>query len=224
MAITENSKVLASDFIALKARVKTELSRRVRNGDISSYGGSNYDYTVTPTSNSQILVEHINKIVEPLNAVNSTGVSTSTANISPIVNLTLLDAKLTTYEGDQMVQNGHNSCNAACTGMCVSTCWSACTGCTGTCTGSCSSTCSGSCGGACSYGCGGSCGSGCSGGCDGSCTSSCAAGCASGCSGLCTGGCSGYCGNCGGCGNTCSGSCSSSGCSGCSGTCISSAS
>ena len=76
MALTVNNKYLASDFIALKARVKAECARRKYTGSVETYASSKYDYTVTPTDGGLVLPEHVNKLITPLNAIASTGLTT----------------------------------------------------------------------------------------------------------------------------------------------------
>lgn len=45
------------------------MNRRNLTNPMTSYAGTEYDYTITPAQGGSILVEHINKIVEPLNAI-----------------------------------------------------------------------------------------------------------------------------------------------------------
>ena len=61
--------ISADRFIALKAEVKAECQRRSYTGSVSSYGGTEYDYSVTPASGGTVLKEHYTKIAEPLNAI-----------------------------------------------------------------------------------------------------------------------------------------------------------
>lgn len=218
----KDSKITASSFTDIKAKVKAEMQRRKYTGSVSSYGGTAYDYTTTPVAGEKVLDEHIEKIKTPLDAVNS--------NTNPIKDkltikeLETTDAHITYLKSAGLTSSSANTgCMASCTGLCSTGCSSTCSGCTG-----CSGSCSGSCSGGCS-GCSG-CGSGCSGSCSGGCSgcSGCGSGCASscsGCSGSCSGGCTNSCTGCGGtcsysCFGTCSGSCT--GCTGSGGTCSSS--
>ena len=73
MALSEGNVILASDFIALKARVKAECKRRKYNGSVEAYAGSSYDYTVKPKNGNVPLPEHFNKIIVPMNAMVKTG-------------------------------------------------------------------------------------------------------------------------------------------------------
>ena len=47
MALTQGNSITASDFVALKNKIKTELARRKYTGSVSSYAT---DFSVTPTS------------------------------------------------------------------------------------------------------------------------------------------------------------------------------
>jgi len=42
----------------LKADIKAEVTRRIYNTNISSYGGSSYDYTTAPAQGGSIALEH----------------------------------------------------------------------------------------------------------------------------------------------------------------------
>lgn len=200
MSLTKNSAMSAEEIIQLKARVKAELLRRNGYNNISSYGGTAYDYQVQPGAGNPLRYEHISKIIEPLNAVNSDTVAQIYGDIEQGQRPKALDGTtgdtinsfLTALEGDRKVYYGSNHCKGQCSGLCVSTCNSGCSGCSG-------------CGDSCSY----------------SCSTKCTGTAAGNCGGRCTGTCSGSCGNCGGCGNTCSGD---TNCAYCSTTCITSAS
>lgn len=205
MSLSKGSQYSAADFVALKARIKAEMLRRSHNGDLSAYGGSAYDFTTaeTPGAGKQLGAGAARKIIEPMNAITPQGVETPSGGSFAKTLKTVAD-NLTVYEQDQMVRNGHNSCNAACSGMCVSGCWNSCSGCSGCsgCGSACSSNCDGCsvCGGACSSSCSGTCTGGCSGecyqgckGCQDTCTGGCGRACSTGCTGACTGGCYAYC-------------------------------
>ena len=190
MAFTVGNPILASELISIKARVKAEMLRRDRVGSLTSYGGAAYDYTVTPVAGNPILPEHFNKIVEPMNAMVNTGLSTVNSG-DPIPALDGLVAQLTAAEGYSITGNSTN-CKSSCSGLCVGTCRTACgtgcsSGCTGTCSGGCNDACADgctqSCGGACSHGCGTSCNKGCA----NTCGNNCGGACESGCRGSCTG-------------------------------------
>src|SRR5574344_2197460 len=53
-----------SEFIALKAQIKAEMLRRNSYGSLAAYGGSDYDFTNTPTSGNPIYTEQGQKIVD----------------------------------------------------------------------------------------------------------------------------------------------------------------
>ena len=47
------------------------MNRRCRNGSLVAYAGTNYDYTTPLEAGGKINLEHVNKIIEPLNAITS---------------------------------------------------------------------------------------------------------------------------------------------------------
>ena len=207
MALNAKNLILASDFVSLKARVKAEMQRRSYYGSLASYAGTAYDYTEVPAGDKVIKTEHINKLVTPMNAVNTSGYSTKSAG-DIIPELETLNVKLTAYE-KTAIYGSVNDCASNCSGLCR-------TQCSNTCSGSCSGTCSG-CGGSCSYSCSGGCDTGCSGcegcgsGCSAGCAPTCAGGCWSdGCTSNCTAACRMDCSGCSGCGSGCSGGCQGS--------------
>lgn len=183
MALSEGNVILASDFIAIKARVKAECARRKYNGSVESYAGSNYDYTVTPQDGNVPLPEHFNKIIVPMNAMVNTGRS-QTQNGYLVRAMNDIDSALTALESITETASS-SGCKASCTGLCQGTCTTGCTGCTGGC--------SGSCGGSCSSGCSGGCRTTCTSLCADDCTAACEESCYSNCYHSCTGGCSGEC-------------------------------
>lgn len=201
MALSAANQILAADFVALKARVKAEMERRCQEDSLAAYAGTEYDYSVEPTQGGQVLIEHINKIVGPINAISDTGIDSEQVAGAQLKALDDLDTALSAHELIPMKGSG-TDCSGGCAGLCSSGCWDNCEGCTASCASSCSGGCSGGC-----KGCGGSCSSNCSGGCKGGCTG-CSGGCSTTCSGTCSGGCS----------TTCTGGCKS-GCKGCSGSC-----
>ena len=205
MSLSPNNKALASDFVSLKARVKTEMLRRNKSGSLAAYGSSSYDFTVNPEANKNMLSDQANKIIEPMNAIAPSGFSTVSAG-SEVEAFDQLEAKLAVYEQEPMKYGAYSSCASGCSGLCSSGCWNSCSGCTG---------CSG-CGGACSIGCGSGCAgecSGCGSGCNAGCAPTCAGGCwndgcTSNCTAACRMDCTGGCG--GGCGTSCRRGCSAS--------------
>ena len=180
MALTIGNPILASEIIALKERVKAEMLRRDKVGSLVEYGGSDYDYTVTPAAGNPILPEHFNKLIIPMNAINNIGYSEISSG-DPIPALDKLEAFLTKSEAFAVTGSASN-CKTTCSGLCVGTCQSACgTGCSGTCSSSCKNT--------CDRDCADDCYTGCSGSCDSSCKTDCAKGCAWTCNSNCSGGC-----------------------------------
>lgn len=194
MSLASKNVILASDFVSLKARVKAEMNRRCRSGSLTSYAGTNYDYSVTPASNVKILPEHLNKLTTPVNAISDCGISEKQSG-DVIPALDDFDTKLSSHEAFPMSGSG-TDCASSCSGLCSSGCWNNCSGCGGSCSydcSGCSGTCSGSCSGSCSGGCDGSCGGACwRDGCTSNCTAACRMDCEGGCS-SCRGKCSGSC-------------------------------
>lgn len=194
------------DFINLKNRIKNEVKRRVHHGDISEYGNSEYDYTLTPKEGLVIHTEHYNKIADIASKIDSSNISPNKSHGNTLEKIIVLDSEITRFES-QTITNSNNDCNSNCTGMCVSTCS---TTCTGSCTGSCTSACTGSCSGGCKGGC-----SGCSG-----CGGTCSYGCSGGCTGCSGDNCGGSCMGCGStCALTCGGNCATTCSDGCTNSC-----
>ena len=150
--------ITPTEIQELKNRVKAECTRR----GLSTYTGSNYEYTVTLMTGAPIAAEHYNKIAVPLSAINADQVTLKEAQGLTISRgqFTTLDAFTTTCENRKQEDSSNNDCKSSCTGLCY--------GCNTTCTGTCTGSCTGSCSTGCSGGCKGSC-RGCS-GCSGSCT------------------------------------------------------
>lgn len=189
MALSEGNVILASDFIAIKARVKAECARRKYNGSVESYAGSNYDYTVTPQDGNVPLPEHFNKIIVPMNAMVNTGRS-QTQNGYLVRAMNDIDSALTTLESITETASS-SGCKASCTGLCQGTCTTGCTGCTGGCSGSCGTGCANGCSGGCRTTCTSLCADDCTAACEESCYSNCYHSCSGGCAGECKGTCVG---------------------------------
>lgn len=172
MALESKNQTLSSDFIAIKARVKAEMLRRSHNGSLKKYAGEDYDYNITPTAGGQLLPEHFNKIIEPLNAVKPTGLETVSPGDHAI---SIKDADVILSEMEKFPIGGDSShrtdCQGNCSGLCYASCWNSCSGCGY----SCSTDCSGDCSDACNLNCASSCGacSGCSSNCWGGCSGNC---------------------------------------------------
>lgn len=198
------ARISPTRFIDLKSKVKTECNRRNNKScSVTSYGGSDYDFTTIPTIGNKIKEEHYEKNAIPMNAINSLKIPDIEGKNKRIKeeDLSEMESLITSWSATSYYNNKSTDCNGNCTGLCYSCtgeCDSGCSGCSGSCT-SCSGSCSGDCDG------------GCSGSCTGNCKTTCSTSCGSnGCSGQCTsscysGDCSGSCGSsCANCGNTCS--------------------
>lgn len=195
MSLSAKEQCLAQEMIDIKARVKAEMNRRSRNGSLVAYAGTDYDYTVAPEAGGQMLTEHVNKIVVPMNAITASGMEEQVVGDQAMA-MDGIDAKLTVYEVEPMQKNATSSCSGACSGLCVGGCYNNCSGCGS----SCSYNCSGECNTTCSTNCGVD---GCS-----DCTGSCKGGCYKGCTGSCKGTCNTECTNCGTqCSNNCKNTC-----------------
>ena len=225
MAAPEKTEtvLLYETLNSLKASVKSECQRRQYTGSVTSYAGTGYDYTNTPTAGNVAAKEHYEKIAVPMNAI-SGDIDVNAVRVISETELTTLNTKIKTLAAiDMTVAQANTGCAASCTGLCSTGCATGCTGCSGCsgCGGSCSYDCTGcsgcsGCGGSCSYGCT-NCANNCSYGCGGSCGDSCAYNCSGGCRQSCTG-CTGSCdGSCwssaaggGTCGALCTAMCASS--------------
>lgn len=180
------SLITPNRFIELKAKVKAECQRRQYVGSVASYAGTDYDYSISPTSGGKIVREHYDKNADPLNAI--TGNFSSKSSVIKEQAIADMEASVTNLATiDATASN--SGCAASCTGLCQGSCTTGCSGCSGSCSGSCDG-CSG-CGSGCS-GCSG-CGSGCANSCSGSCRGSCSGGCNTTCTASCAGDCFGGC-------------------------------
>lgn len=217
MAMTITSKILATDFVNLKARVKAEMLRRNGTGTLAAYGAVGYDYTIAPTIGVVIKEEHYDKIRDLMANINSTTTALPALGVgSVVVAMNALEGNMTTFEAKPRAEMTTSDCSVSCTGMCITVCTTTCTGCTGTCTGGCDATCTGSCDDTCSA----ACASNCSGTCSASCADNCSGSCDTTCSGGCDYLCSGCQGGCQGC-TDCTSACTDNGCSAVCGGCTS---
>lgn len=188
MSLAVNNLILASDFIALKARIKAECARRQYNGSVAQYASATYDYTVSPESGNAPLPEHYNKIIVPYNALTGSKLATKSAqNIIPA--LQSVSDGLAVLE-QISVDSDSSGCKSSCTGLCQGTCASGCTSCTGSCANSCTS-CTGGCTGSCTDGCTDNCTDACAFNCSSYCANSCYTSCSEGCLNACKGSCKG---------------------------------
>ena len=141
-------------------------------GQLNGYASDAYNYTVIPENNRQISDEHIQKIIDPLLAINDFLPDNTLKKKRTSLEMELKKAEEFADKMAKISKTAKNSgCRGNCTGLCEQACSSACTGCS-SCTGNCSSTC----GKQCSDGCVGGCG-GCTGGCSAGCTHTCGSGC-----------------------------------------------
>lgn len=177
-------RILSTDAINLKTKVKAEMIRRCYSGSVAAYGGTDYDFSTAPTSTGPLLGEHLKKNLVPMQAVNADGLPTYPGTLTQ-AQIRVMETKIAAWATRGIADRTATDCKNGCTGTCYSSCqtgcYSSCTSCTG---------CSGGCSGDCDGGCSG-CGSGCSGSCRG-----CSGTCSGGCSGNCKGGCSGGCNDC----------------------------
>lgn len=179
------ARISPTRFINLKSKVKTECNRRnnTKGGSVASYGGTQYDFTITPASGNGIKEEHYEKNAIPMNAINSTQVPDIEGENKRIKeeDLSKMEALITLWGNTNEHNKRTTDCSSNCTGLCYScsgSCSEGCSGCTNSCDG-----CSG-CGSACSNDCTSSCGNN---GCSGACTSSCyASDCSSSCGSSCS--------------------------------------
>lgn len=206
-------KILTTDAINLKQKVKSEMQRRKLSGSVENYGGTQYDFSVVPSNDGPLLGEHLKKNLEPMKAVNDTDLPNYPGTLTAD-DIDTMETKITQWKSRSLTDRTASDCKNGCTGTCFSSCQTGCyTGCTNSCTG---------CGGACSYSCSGTCSGSCSGctgctsctgtcntSCTGGCKNSCTANCSWGCDSSCTGGCKYSCGNSssGTCGNSCTRAC-----------------
>lgn len=185
-------------LVALKAKVKAECQRRKYVGSVSSYGGTNYDFSVAAASGKIMLKEHYEKNAIPLNAITG-GIDTNGARIVSDAEITAMENKVEELSDiSRWASKANSGCAASCTGLCA-----------GYCDGTCDGTCDGDCDGDCDGGCYGSCQSSCSGTCEAyceeRCSDDCIAACQFGCGDLCTGSAGASCGNT--CMDGCTGTC-----------------
>jgi len=190
--------IKADRFIALKNAVKAEMQRRNGTGSVSSYGGTAYDYTVTPKSGQVVLKEYLTKNGVPLSKINSNIIAdpSSTAGriikgtieYSPTSSNPVNPTSVTAGDISKMeaavaywrkisptVPKASTGCLSSCTGLCATGCS---IDCDGSCSGDCDTDCWGRCADACLAG-------DCSGRCFGDCEGDCIGDCADSCTGMC---------------------------------------
>ena len=193
MALTQGSSITAADINQLKADIKAEVKRRIYYSNISSYGGSSYDYTTAPAAGGTINLEHQTKLAQQMRAVNTSSITVASQGDTATA-LSSQRTLVTNWKG-YSISSSTTGCGSACTGLCSTNCGNSCSSCTGSCVGGCGDGCT-NCTGTCSLecqedGCTGTC-NGCT-GCSASCKRDCTTGCTGGCKTTCVGTCSLYC-------------------------------
>ena len=94
-----SDKITANDFTKLKSRIKAEVNRRKYVGSVTNYGTATYDYNTKAEEGKIIETEYINKIIEPIKAINPTGIIDPVNQGDNITNqLETFDAKITLFE------------------------------------------------------------------------------------------------------------------------------
>lgn len=177
----------ASEITSLKKLTDEEVVRRSNSksiGSLSAYTGSNYQYGIVPAADETVLREHIQKITEPINAIDGKTVTPEQASLALAATFKDALVKVNKYSSIS-VTAASTGCKSSCTGLCSSSCYSNCTGCAGRC--------SGSCGGSCSNDCRGDCERNCADDCYSFCEDACSTHCRGGCSGNCNDGCKAKC-------------------------------
>ena len=153
------------------------------------YASKEYDYIEIPMTGGPVKLEHTSKIIEPINAINDTGIKSEDVAVgNKVLSLEVMDIKIEAHKIYPEYGNG-TDCKSGCAGLCSTTCANECVGCTGTC----EKTCSGKCGSGCSGGCSSSCSSGCDNSCEETCLGECRTTCLGECGTTCTGGCNTTC-------------------------------
>lgn len=187
---------LPADWTSLKAEIKAEVQRRNQSGSVASYGGTDYDYTAAPAPDTPIRGEHVQKVLEPMQAINPDGLPEYPGELTED-GIEAMETKVAAWKTRSMTDRSASDCQTGCTGTCHTACSTGCyTGCSTSCSG-----CSG-----CS-GCGG-----CDGGCWAYCSTACQE-CTGTCKDECKGSCTGGCQGCdGGCQGTCVAGCANIGC------------
>lgn len=143
--------IVKSDFIKdLKTKIKAEMQRRKGYGDISTYGGTAYDFTNAASVDKPVLAEHGEKTINIMYAVKDIDVTqAASGKLLPenAPTLTTLIGKMST----ESMEGSTSSCRGACAGLCAGSCIGGCNGCSGGCNAGCQG-CTASCGSSCASG------------------------------------------------------------------------
>lgn len=132
-----NELISSADFVNLKATVKKEITRRSNSkstGSMAAYNNASYEYTTPPAKGVQVAQEHINKITQPLDAVNGgklTPEAGALIRAGTLDDAAVLAANLA--KKSLTAAKSNTGCKASCSGLCATGCYSGCTGCSGGC-------------------------------------------------------------------------------------------
>lgn len=164
-----STTISAEDFIRLKKLVTEECEARKykaqnEDGIASEYGEGRYEFEIQPNADEKILLEHYEKIMKPLQAINKDKINElglddlTKEKIVSKQQLDNLESIVKEYKEFRLANKGTNNsdCSQACVGWCfsacASTCKGVCSGCTG-CVGNCSNVCKSHCASGCSGDC-----------------------------------------------------------------------
>lgn len=142
MGLAQNYKILSSDILALKTRVKAEMNRR--NGSTNLATGHNGNFSESASAGELARISQFNETVGYINLIKPTGI-TGTQN-GLLYALQAATLQLTSHEQRNKQANNTDCTTGACKGLCYSTCTGGCrSGCTGGCLGSCDAECEDGC-------------------------------------------------------------------------------
>lgn len=139
----------ASQYMALKEKLVTELQRRNACGSVSSYAEKASKGSAV--EGNKILASTGNNLIEPILSIKDYGDLMFPVEGEPIPSS--FDEELITYVNtlaSESMTTTTSSCRGACTGLCMNGCASSCSGCKGSCSGC--NGCNGTCGTGCASG------------------------------------------------------------------------
>ena len=172
------SKISPNRIIELKKQITEECQRRRWDpGSVEKYGGTDYNFTQTPTTLDKIKSNQRSTIAKPLNTINSDVIKNTDMTKTKILDsdITKLEGFVTLLKSRDLKDATGTDCKSNCTGLCYTGCASTCKGsCEGGCAGGCSS-CTGctGCSGVCGTGCTWVCAEGCRNSCKDTCLTNC---------------------------------------------------
>ena len=146
MALTQGSKIVATDIATIKANLKAELKRRGGQGSVYGYGENAHDYTTAPTAGGKVLTEHLNKLLTLTKTIDGTTVSSVGAGDEILA--TTVGGVATRVNNLAAINkySSNSGCSASCTGLCSTSCFGSCkSNCDSVCDGGCSANCTSSC-------------------------------------------------------------------------------